>query len=94
MNANASAGRTYLFTGAALLSLLALTIAAAYLNLGPFNAIVATAISVASAAIVLLFYMHVRHSSPLLWVFVGLGFFWVGIMFVLAFSDFMTRGWK
>jgi cytochrome c oxidase subunit 4 len=94
MNANTPASRTYLLTGVVLLSLLALTIAVAYLNLGPFNAVVATTISVASATLIILFYMHVHHSKPLLWVFVGAGFFWVGIMFVLALSDFMTRGWR
>jgi cytochrome c oxidase subunit 4 len=51
-------------------------------------------ISVASTVLILLFYMHVRRSKPLLWVFVGAGFFWLGIMFVLAFSDFLTRGWR
>jgi hypothetical protein len=37
--------------------------------------------------------MHIRHSKPLLWIFVVAGFFWLGIMFVLALSDFMTRQW-
>jgi cytochrome c oxidase subunit IV len=58
------------------------------------NPIVAAAISVASSALIFLFYMHVRHSKPLLWVFVGAGFIWLGIMFVLAFSDFLTKGWR
>jgi cytochrome c oxidase subunit IV len=94
MNNNASRARIYILNGVALLGLLALTIAAAYVNLGPLNSIVSTLISVASTTLILLFYMHVRRSKPLLWVFVGAGFFWLGIMFALAFSDFMTRGWK
>jgi cytochrome c oxidase subunit IV len=94
MNINASPARTYILTGAALLGLLALTIAASYLDLGELNPIVATAISVTSAALIILFYMHVHQSKPLLWVFVGAGFFWLGILFVLALSDFMTRGWR
>jgi cytochrome c oxidase subunit 4 len=94
MSIKASRARTYLFTGVALLGLLALTIAAAYVNLGVLNPIVAAAISVASTALIILFYMNVLHSKPLLWVFVGAGFFWLGIMFVLAFSDFLTRGWR
>jgi cytochrome c oxidase subunit IV len=94
MSRNTSPARAYLLNGAALLGLLALTIAASYLNLGAFNSIVTASISVASTALILLFYMHVRRSKPLLWVFIGAGFFWLGIMFVLAFSDFLTRGWR
>jgi cytochrome c oxidase subunit IV len=94
MNINAASARTYLLTGVALLGLLALTIVVSYLNLGVFNPIITASISVASTALIILFYMHVRRGKPLLWVFVGAGFFWLGIMFVLAFSDFMTRGWR
>ena len=77
-----------------LLGLLALTIAASYINLGALNSIVSAAISVGSTALILLFYMHVRRIKPLLWAFVGAGFFWLGIMVALAFSDFLTRGWR
>jgi hypothetical protein len=38
--------------------------------------------------------MHIRQSRPLLWIFVVKGFFRLGIMFVLALSDVMTRGWR
>ena len=94
MNAKFPAARTYIVTEVALLAFLALTIAAAYLNLGPFNILVAMAISAAKGTLIILFFMHIRYSKPLLWVFVGAGFFWLGIMFVLALSDFMTRGWR
>ena len=94
MNLHAASARTYILTGIALLGLLALTIVVSYLNLGVLNPIITASISVASTALIILFYMHVRRSRPLLWVFVGAGFFWLGIMFVLAFSDFMTRGWR
>lgn len=94
MNSNVPTARTYIFNGIALLVFLALTIAAAYVNLGPLNTAVAMAISLVKAALILLFFMHVRYSKPLMWVFVGAGFFWLGIMFVLAMSDYMTRGWR
>jgi cytochrome c oxidase subunit 4 len=94
MNINTSPARTYILTGVALIGLLALTIATSYLNLGMLNPIITASISVASTALIILFYMNVRQSKPLLWVFVGAGFFWLGIMFVLAFSDFLTRGWR
>jgi cytochrome c oxidase subunit IV len=94
MNINAAHARTYLLTGAALLGLLALTIASSYLDLGAFNPVVTAAISIASTVLIILFYMHVHRSKQLLWIFVGAGFFWLGIMFALALSDFLTRGWK
>jgi len=43
--------------------------------------------------LIILYFMHVRYSSRLLWIFVCAGFFWLGIMFALSFSDFLTRGW-
>jgi cytochrome c oxidase subunit 4 len=91
---NEPSARTYLFTGIALLAFLGLTIAAAYVNLGPLNTGVAMAISFAKGALIVLFFMHIRYSKPILWVFVGAGFFWLGIMLVLAMSDYMSRGWN
>lgn len=89
---NAPSPRTYLVTGIALLAFLALTITAAYVDLDPFNTIVAMAISLAKGALIVLFFMHMRYSKPILWVFLGAGFFWLGIMLVLAMSDYMSRG--
>ena len=80
--------------GAALLVFLALTICSAYLNLGPFNTIVAMAISVTKGALIVLFFMHMRYSKPVIWIFAGAGFFWLGIMLILALSDYLTRGWR
>lgn len=94
MNAHAPTARAYLINGVALLGFLALTIGAAYLNLGPLNTIVAMAISLAKGALILLFFMHLRYGKPLMWVFAGAGFFWLGIMLMLALSDYMTRGWR
>jgi len=44
--------------------------------------------------LILLFFMHLRDSKPIIWVFAGAGFFWLGIMFALALSDYLTRGWS
>jgi len=86
--------RAYLINGLALLILLGLTIGAAHINLGPLNTVVALAISVAKAALIILFFMHIRYSKPLMWLCAGAGFFWLGIMIVLAMSDYLTRGWR
>jgi cytochrome c oxidase subunit 4 len=91
---NAPSPRTYLVTGLALLGLLALTMVVAYVNLGPFNTSVAMLISLAKGALIVLFFMHLRYSRPILWVFAGAGFFWLAIMLALALSDYLSRGWK
>lgn len=91
---NAPSARTYFFNGVALLAFLALTIGAAYINLGPLNTIVAMSISAAKAALIILFFMHMRYAKPIIWLFVGAGFFWLGIMLVLAMSDYLSRGWR
>ncbi|MEP6810253.1 MAG: cytochrome C oxidase subunit IV family protein, partial [Chthoniobacterales bacterium] len=75
------------------LLLLALTVALAYVDLGPFNTAVSMLISIAKAALILLFFMHIKYSRPIIWLFAGAGFFWLAIMFALALSDYLTRGW-
>ena len=88
------ANKRFLFTAGALLGLLALTVGAAYVNLGPFNTIVAMSISLAKAALVVVMFMEIRGRGPVIWVALATGFFFLGIMFALAMSDFLTRGWK
>ncbi len=91
---NHPGARTYWINGLALLGFLALTIFAAYVNLGPFNTVVALFISVAKGTLIALFFMHLRYRKPLLWLLAGAGLFWLGIMFALALSDYLTRGWS
>jgi cytochrome c oxidase subunit 4 len=83
--------KTYFLVWAALLVLLAVTVGVAYVHLGWLNPVVAVGIAALKAIIIILFFMHVRYGPKVLWVFVGAGFFWLGIMFVLALSDYMTR---
>jgi cytochrome c oxidase subunit 4 len=45
------------------------------------------------AVIIILFFMHVRYSSRVIWIFVCAGFFWLVIMFVLTMGDYMTRAY-
>jgi cytochrome c oxidase subunit 4 len=65
----------------------------AKIDLGRMNAVVALTIAVIKATLVVLYFMHVRYSSRLTWVFVCAGFFWLAIMVALTLSDYMTRGW-
>jgi len=58
-----------------------------------FNTIVAMTIAVTKATFVVLYFMHVRYSTRLIWVIVASALFWMAILFALTFSDYNTRGW-
>src|SRR2546422_3364330 len=83
--------KTYLSIWVALLVLLALTVGAAYIHLGRLNPVVALSIAVIKAVIIMLYFMHLRYSMRLTWVFAGAGFAWLAIMFVLALGDYLAR---
>ena len=76
-----------------LMVLTGLTVWVAYLDLGFLNVAVALGIAVTKAALVILYFMHVRYSTRLTWVVVSSGFFWLGILIVLGLSDYLSRGW-
>jgi cytochrome c oxidase subunit 4 len=76
----------------ALLLLTIATAGAAFVDLGgELNSIVALTIALVKTLLVLLFFMHVRYSSRLTWVFAGAGLFWLLIMMSLTLSDVLTR---
>jgi cytochrome c oxidase subunit 4 len=78
---------------AALLALTALTVGVTYIHMGRFNLVVALLIAVTKASLVVLFFMNVRNSSPLTKLFVVAGLFWMGLLIILTFSDYISRGW-
>lgn len=81
----------YYMIGASLMVLLLLTIGMAYVDLGPFNVVVALVIAVVKAVLVVLFFMHVRYSSHVVWIMSIGGFIWLIILFTLTFADYATR---
>lgn len=85
--------KIYFAVFAVLVVLTVLTWSIAKIDLGPLNAVVALTIAVIKATLVVLYFMHVRYSSKLTWVFVGAGFFWLAIMVALTMSDYATRSW-
>ena len=60
---------------------------------GSLNVVIALTIAVIKATLVVLYFMHVRYSSRLIWVVFASALFWLGILFALTFSDYWTRGW-
>ena len=85
--------KTYTLIFVALLILTAVTSSVAYIDLGPFNIVVALGIAVIKMLLVALFFMHVRYSSRLTKLVVGGGLLWLGILLLLSMSDFASRGW-
>src|SRR5437870_2577278 len=83
--------KTYGGVFAALVILAVATTAISYLNLGVFNTVIAMTIAVTKAVLVILFFMHLRYSNRLVWVFAGAGFFWLVILIGLTMSDVLTR---
>jgi cytochrome c oxidase subunit 4 len=81
----------YLLIGAALLVLLALTTASAYLPLGPWNGALNLAIAAAKAALVALFFMQLKWSKPLVRVFAVTALFMLAILMGLSETDYGTR---
>ncbi|MGH9351122.1 MAG: cytochrome C oxidase subunit IV family protein [Terriglobia bacterium] len=74
-----------------LLCFTALTTGIAYIDLGPFNTVVAFAIAFCKASLVVFFFMHLRHSEGLVHIIVGVAALWLAILMVVSISDFATR---
>ena len=94
MSGHISPKSTYYAIFGALMVLTAVTVAVAFVNLGSFNFPVALAIALTKATLVVLFFMHVKYSSQLTKLFVGMAFFFLSIMFALTMTDYLSRGAK
>ncbi|MCA1583998.1 MAG: cytochrome C oxidase subunit IV family protein [Acidobacteria bacterium] len=77
----------------ALMVLTAITVGAAFINLGQFNATVALGIATLKGTLVVLYFMHVKYSSRLTKLTVLSGFFFLAILLLLTMADYATRYW-
>lgn len=84
---------TYIIVYIVLMMFLALTIVADQFALGVFNTVIAIAIAAIKMLLIMVFFMHLRSSSHLTWIVAGAAFFWLGILFGLTLTDFLTRSW-
>jgi cytochrome c oxidase subunit 4 len=74
-----------------LMVLTAATVVAAYVNLGPFNIVIALAIASVKATLVVLYFMHARYSPNRTHLVIIAAVFWLAIMLALTLSDYVTR---
>ena len=82
-----------------LMILLLLTVGAYFLKFdewfGPqwgfLNTTIALVIASTKTVLVMLVFMHLRHSSKLTWIISGCGFIWLCIMITFTFADYLSR---
>jgi cytochrome c oxidase subunit 4 len=85
---------TYYTIFGALMVLTAVTVGAAFTDLGILNFPIALAIAITKATLVILFFMHAKYSSQLTKLFVGTAFFFLFILLGLTMTDYFSRGLK
>ncbi len=85
--------RTYVIVAGILLALTALTVAVSFVPLGVLHVPVALAIAAAKAVLVVLFFMHVRHSGPISKLVIAVALVWLFILVAGTVDDYLTRSW-
>jgi cytochrome c oxidase subunit 4 len=85
--------KIYFAVFGALMVFTALTVWAAFEHLGIWNTPVALAIAVTKAALVVLFFMHVRYSPRRTAIVISTSVLFLLILFVITLSDYLSRGW-
>ena len=85
--------KTYIAILIALLALTLTTVQVARYDLGELSIVAALGIAVVKALLVVLFFMHVRHSPALTKVTVAAGLLWLAILLALTVGDYISRGW-
>ena len=93
MSGHVASPKLYYGIFAALLVLTAATTGAARFDLGPMNVVIALGIAGCKALLVVLFFMHVRYSKPLVWIAAASGLLWLAIMLALTLTDYYSREW-
>ena len=86
--------KLYATIAGCLFALTAITALAAFVELGALNTPLAIGIAILKATLVVLFFMHVRYNTPLMWVYAAAGFFMLLILLALLMQDYMSRDWE
>jgi cytochrome c oxidase subunit IV len=93
METHSVSPKLYVIIYLALLALLLATVGVAYIDLGSLNIIIALVIAITKTLLVVIFFMHVKYSPKLIWLFAGLGFAWLILLLAFPFADIWTRNW-
>jgi len=93
MSAHVLPKSTYYLIFFSLMVLTAVTVAVAFVNLGSLNFPIAIGVAITKATLVVLFFMHVKYSSRMTKMVVGLAVFFLLVMLGLTMTDYATRDW-
>ena len=94
MSQHIASAKLYLGVWAALMGLTAITAAVSWIELGPFNLVVALAIATTKMLLVALFFMGVKYISQKMTIVVIIaGLFWLFILLALSMTDYISRPW-
>jgi len=93
MQGHVVAKKLYFFIFGSLLAMTALTTGMAYVDLGPWNTVVALVIAACKAMLVVLFFMHLRWSPRLMRIVLLSALLWLAILISLTTTDFFSRDW-
>ena len=85
--------KTYVTVFVSLIGLTLLTTGVAFIDLGPFNTVVALVIAFCKMLLVIFFFMHLRQSGGLVRIVLLAGFFWLALLIGLTTADYRTRSW-
>jgi len=85
--------RMYFLVYACLIAGLAATVAVAYMHLGGATIAITLLIAFAKAALVVIYFMHVRDSPALNWLAIAAGLVWLSILLSFVLLDYASRGW-
>jgi len=83
--------KTYLAVLITLLIFTVITVAAARVDFGALNAYIAMAIASIKAALVMMFFMHLKYDDKSYLVIFGTGIFFLIVMFSFTQLDIVTR---
>src|SRR5712691_4729659 len=90
--------KTYFSVFAALLLLLMVTVGLAFIPTTEHHlardllTTIGFTIAGVKAVLIILWFMHVKASSRLTWIFASAAFVWLIIMFGLSLNDYLSRG--
>lgn len=85
--------KIYVGIWAALMVLTLTTVLASEVELHAWNIVIALLIATIKGSLVVLFFMHLRYSPKLTMVVVIASVFWLGILFALTMTDYLSRHW-
>lgn len=92
MSEHVVSNKIYVGIWALLTVLTVVTALIAFVDLGPFNTVVALSIASIKAVVVVLFFMHVKYTSEKLTKTVIISaVFWLMLLLILSLADYSTR---